>query len=309
MRRVIVGLAVGVFVAAALRHVQARPASQSLPYRVVLPAGLKDAGFALAPTAIKSPTVTPTPNALQTSVAGTFTAIATLATQTPTVDDVGTAVAGTMTASVPTPTVPTPTPTLTRTRTATPTRTAAPIIPSETPRPTQPRCVEKIVNGSFETSNPTGWTQFLGRPGDTAIVDESQAFLRPYSGLYMARMRPESNEFTDLWSTKFERGDYSQIDTATLTYAWQGRTSDTLDLRDTYLVQIIGPNYPGESGHLVTGHFNDDVVSRWTVDTFDVKPAFAKGWATMQLLFAAKNDISLDTTWYTDAVSLQVCRK
>lgn len=202
-------------------------------------------------------------------------------TPTRTVDHVGTSVAGTLTAIAPT-------------RTPLPTAT-----------PPGPKCNDIMVNGGFEADG--GWRSSSTK----ALRTRSTVGMTPFEGLWALEIHPFEAENALVVSDEMSAPSLASIESVTLAYQLQGHSLDRVANSDGFLATINVPlGAAGSDPQVVEAQFNQAIDRNWRGRSFDVLPILrAKGWQRFSVSYFVSNDISDNSWWIVDAVTLSVCQR
>lgn len=201
-------------------------------------------------------------------------------TPTRTVDRVGTSVAGTLTALAPTRT------------------------PFPTPPPPGPKCNDIMVNGDFEARE--GW-----RASDSAArYWQGDVLLQPFAGTSGLSLHPLVGESTLAVSADMSVPDLNTLSKVEFSYQLAGFTLDHISNSDAFLSAIDVPLGGTSDPQAVETQANQGVVGRWTGRSFDILPKLKeKNRRAFLVGFFVENDVSDNSWWYVDNVSLNVCTK
>lgn len=197
----------------------------------------------------------------------------------------------------------------TPTRTPTPTSTNTPL-PTNTPVPRPTRapfdCRNYISNGGFEELS--SWQ--VSR-SDLAGRSAGSLFTNPHSGGFMLSMRPEELEKVLVATAPFDIPSKDRIVSAKLIYFLAGITVELIDSIDVFAASINKDQVSDEDDiAIIDTRFNQHAEFDWAGRVFDVASVLkGKGWRKITVSFFAENDISDNTNWHVDDVSLEICTK
>ena len=163
--------------------------------------------------------------------------------------------------------------------------------PTVTPTPNPAYCAEYITNGSIE-SGTTGWT-----------ISRSAAQSRTYAhaGTYSMRAGGIDTDGTYYQDIAVPADMYQ----GTISFWYRMQTSETTHPWDFFDVEVRNP---ATNQALTTLLSTDDSKTNgvWTQASFAVGPEYAG--RNIRVHFSADVDVSFDTYWYVDEVSVYLCR-